>query len=203
VILDIDETVLDNSPGQARQVLANTGFVSKDWTAWVGEARAKAIPGAVEFCRDAASRGVTVFFVTNRDAEEEDATRRNLERWGLPLDARLDTVLTRGEKPEWNSSDKSSRREAVAATHRIALLVGDDLGDFLGGARTVVAERRKLTAPHAGRWGRDWIVLPNPGYGSWEDALYDPPRPADAELRIKQKQRYLDTAGAAPAAESR
>lgn len=202
VILDIDETVLDNSPGQARQVMANTGFVPKDWTAWVAEARAKAIPGAVEFCRYAASRGVTVFFVTNRDASEEAATRRNLERWGFPLDARIDTVLTRNEKPEWSSSDKASRRTVVASTHRIVLLVGDDLGDFVGGARTSVAERRKLTAGHVERWGRDWIVLPNPGYGSWEDALYDQPRPAEAEARIKQKQRYLDVAGAA-AAESR
>ncbi len=204
VILDIDETVLDNSPGQARQVLANTGFVPKDWAAWVNEAQAKPIPGALAFCRYAASRGVAVIFVTNRDASEEAATRRNLAHWGFPLDARMDTVLTRGEKPEWNSSDKGTRRAAVAATHRIVLLVGDDLGDFLGGARTTLAERRKLTAPHAERWGRDWIALPNPGYGSWEDALYDQPRPATPELRIKQKQRYLDTGGAAAlAADSR
>ncbi|MCC6539439.1 MAG: 5'-nucleotidase, lipoprotein e(P4) family [Bryobacterales bacterium] len=194
VILDIDETVLDNSPGQARQVLANAGFVPKDWAVWVNEAQAKAIPGAAEFCRYAASRGVTVFFVTNRDTSEEAATRRNLEHAGFPLDARIDTVLTRGEKPEWASSDKSARRTIVASTHRIVLLVGDDLGDFLSGVRTTPAERRKLTTSHAERWGRDWIVLPNPGYGSWEEALYDQPRPADAATRLQQKQRYLDAA---------
>ena len=196
VILDIDETVLDNSPGQARQVAANTDFVAKDWAGWVNEAKAQAIPGAVEFCRYARSRGVRVFFITNRDTADEPATRRNLELRGFPLDADIDTVLTRGEKPEWNTSDKATRRQAVAATHRIVMLIGDDLGDFLPGVRVPPEKRRELAAPYRERWGRQWIVLPNPGYGSWEEALYDAPKSADPEERMRQKRRYLDGAAA-------
>ena len=200
VILDIDETVLDNSPGQARQVTANSDFVPKDWAGWVSEAKAQPIPGAVAFCRYARSRGVRVFFITNRDAADEPATRRNLELWGFPLDKDIDTVLTRGEKPDWNTSEKAKRREVVAATHRIVMLIGDDLGDFLPGVRVAPAKRRELAAPYRERWGRQWIVLPNPGYGSWEEALYDAPKATDPEERMRQKRRYLDMA---PAVESK
>lgn len=192
IILDIDETVLDNSPGQARQVAGNTDFVPKDWNQWVTEAKAKAVPGAVAFCRYARSKGVRVFFITNRDAAQEPATRRNLELWGFPLDADVDTVLTRGEKPDWNSSEKSSRRQLVAAGYRILLLIGDDFGDFLPGVRTTPAQRAELAAPHQAKWGHLWILLPNPGYGSWEEALYDQPKSPDPEERMRQKRRYLD-----------
>lgn len=194
VILDVDETVLDNSPGQARQVTANTDFVPADWGRWVGEAKAAAIPGAVEFCRYADSKGVKVIFITNRSAAEEQATRRNLERHGFPLYADFDSVLTRGEKPEWAESDKGARRKSVAERFRILMLFGDDLGDFLSGVRTDPAKRKALTEPHRERWGKQWIVLPNPGYGSWEESLYDSPRPADPEVRMQQKRRYLDLA---------
>ena len=191
VILDIDETVLDNSPGQARQVAANTDFVLKDFTRWVGEAKAEPIPGALDFCRYARSRGVRVFFITNRDAADEEATRRNLERWGFPVEKDFDNILARGEKPEWNTSDKSTRRQAVAADHRIVMLVGDDLGDFLPGVRLSPEKRRELAEPFHQRWGRQWIALPNPGYGSWEESLYDTPKSPDPEERMRQKRRFL------------
>ena len=194
VILDVDETVLDNSPGQARQVASNTDFVADDFDRWVGEAKAEAIPGALEFCRYARSRGVRVFFVTNRGASQETDTRRNLERLGFPLDKDIDTVFTRGERPDWNTPDKGTRRQAVAAGHRILLLLGDDLGDFLSGVRVSPEKRRELAAPHRDKWGRQWIVLPNPGYGSWEEALYDTPKSPDPEERMRQKRRYLVSA---------
>ncbi len=194
VILDIDETVLDNSPGQARQVVANTDFVPKDWSAWVAEAKATAIPGALEFCLYARSRGLRVFFVTNREAADEAPTRRNLEQLGFPLDPDLDTLLTRGEKPEWSTPDKGARRQFIAAEHRIVMLVGDDLGDFLSAGKLAPDKRQELVAPHRQTWGREWIVLPNPGYGSWEEALYDSPKPPNPEERMRQKRRYLDLA---------
>ena len=194
VILDLDETALDNSPGQARQVTGNTDFVPKDWSQWVAEAKAAAIPGAVEFCQYARSRGVRVFYVTNRDAPDEAATRRNLERLGFPLEPGRDTLLMRGEKPEWSASDKGVRRQFVAADHRIVMLVGDDLGDFLSGVKLPPAQRRELAAGHAQKWGREWIVLPNPGYGSWEEALYEAPKSPDPVERMRQKRRYLDLA---------
>jgi acid phosphatase len=192
VVLDIDETVLDNSPSQAREVKENRSFNQADWTKWVSESAAGVIPGASEFCRYAASRKVAVYFISNRDAIHEAATRTNLARHGFPLDDATDTVLLRGEKPEW-TSDKGSRRAAIAAKHRILLLIGDDLGDFLSGVRVPVEKRRLLVDPHRDKWGTKWIMLPNPGYGSWEDVLYGEPRPPTPEERLARKVEHLRT----------
>ena len=170
VVVDIDETVLDNSPQQARTILAGGSFDPEAWGAWVNEARAPAVPGAREFLALAESLGVAVFYVTNRDQPLEEATRRNLEAEGLLLDPEVDTVLTRGEREGWGS-DKTSRREAIAERYRIVLLVGDDFNDFVS-ARLPRAERDRLVERYADRWGDRWIMIPNPVYGSWEGALY-------------------------------
>ena len=171
VILDIDETALDNSPFQARGVRDNTPYSEQAWQRWVTEARARAVPGATEFARYAAGKGVTVFFVTNRMSGIEKPTRANLAAAGFPLDANVDTVLSRGEKPEWSASGKGPRRTFIAASYRILLLIGDDLGDFVVNPAGTPDERRAHTAPNADWWGRRWIMLPNPTYGSWERAV--------------------------------
>jgi acid phosphatase len=177
VIVDVDETVLDNSYYQARMIRDRTEYSAATWDPWVQEARATAIPGAVEFTKYAASKGVTVFYVTNRTANLEDPTRRNLIALGFPLqtagatDAPIDTVLTRGERPEWQASAKGTRRAHIAGAYRILLLIGDDLGDFVADAGGTVAERKAKTAPQEDWWGRRWIMVPNPSYGSWERAV--------------------------------
>ena len=184
VVVDIDETVLDNSYYQARMVRDGTAYSDPTWNAWVEERRATAIPGALEFTRDAAQRGVTVFYVTNRVQQGERATRDNLAALGFPLDAQIDTVLTRGERPEWEASAKGPRRAHVAQRFRILLLVGDDLGDFVADAGGTPEDRRERTANHTDRWGRQWIMLPNPTYGSWERAIIGSSRePVEAKRR--------------------
>lgn len=169
IILDADETVLDNAAFQARLIEDRDVYNEANWAAWVNERKATAVPGAVAFTQYARERGVTVFYVTNRNAPEEPATRDNLAALGFPLDPARDTVLTRRERPEW-VSDKTTRREHVAKEFRVLLLVGDDLGDFLPN-RGTVAERDARVAPYAEWWGTKWIALPNPMYGSWMSAL--------------------------------
>ena len=171
VILDIDETVLDNSYYQARLVRDGTTFSDETWNRWCAEARATAIPGAREFTQYAASRGVTVFYITNRRASVEAATRKNLAAEGFPLADGTDTVLTRGERPEWTASAKGPRRAHVAREFRVLLLVGDDLGYFVADASGTPDTRRAAAAPQAEWWGERWIMLPNPTYGSWERAI--------------------------------
>jgi 5'-nucleotidase (lipoprotein e(P4) family) len=171
IILDIDETVLDNSYYQARLIRDGGVFAADTWDRWCAEALATAIPGAREFTQYAAERGVTVFYVTNRTANVEEATRRNLTAQGFPLQAATDTVLTRGERPEWQASPKGARRAFIANAYRVLLLVGDDLGDFVVDAAGTPEERRARTAPQQGWWGQRWIMLPNPTYGSWERAV--------------------------------
>jgi acid phosphatase len=192
VILDVDETVLDNSPFQARLIRDGREFESEAWSAWTAEARARAIPGALGFTRRADSLGVRVFYVTNRDYTDEEATRRNLEQLGFPLDEDADVLLTRGERPEWGS-DKASRRAHVARTHRVLLVIGDDLNDFVSGARETREARLALARRHEEAWGLRWIVLPNPTYGSWESTLYDFARTLSADERRRRKTDSLDT----------
>lgn len=171
VIVDIDETVLDNSYYQARLVRDGRTFAEDTWDRWCQEARATAIPGASEFAQYAASLGVTVFYVTNRRAAVEEATRANLAAEGFPLTAGTDTVLMRGERPEWAESAKGPRRAHVAREYRVLLLIGDDLGDFLTDASGSPEARQARAEPQAGWWGERWIMLPNPTYGSWERAI--------------------------------
>ncbi len=192
VIVDIDETVLDNSPGQARFLLEGVGrYSQKQWEEWTSEARAEPVPGAVEFLKAAAARGVTVFYISNRGQQEAEATRRNLLEKGFPFREQAagdlgDVLLLRGERPEWTSG-KSSRRAAVAAHYRVLLMCGDDLNDFFP-ARLKPEERAGKARAYDAWWGERWIILPNPMYGSWEDALYG----FDRTLRpVEVQQRKL------------
>jgi len=171
VIVDVDETVLDNTYYEARQIRGGTTFNAVTWKAWVDEANATAVPGALEFAKKAAERGVTVFYVTGRKADEEGPTRRNLIALGFPVDESRDTILVRGERPEWDSSDKGPRRQHVASEFRVLLLVGDDLGDFVSNSRSSIGERDRVFDERQALWGTKWIVLPNPTYGSWVGAI--------------------------------
>lgn len=171
IILDVDETVLDNSPYQAQLILENADYTPESWKMWVADRSADVLPGAKNFLEFARSQKVEVFYVTNRDVGLEADTRANLSNHGLPLSEERDVVLMKNENG-WDS-DKSSRREEVAKTHRILLLLGDDLNDFVSGARTDnPAVRLELAEKHAAMWGNKWLVLPNPQYGSWEASLF-------------------------------
>jgi 5'-nucleotidase (lipoprotein e(P4) family) len=173
IVMDLDETILDNIAYEARLALGAGSSTEDKWQTWVDEARAVPLPGALEFAKYAKSRGVTIFYITNRNLNQKKATRANLERAGFPLDPKLDTLYCKLDKPEW-TSDKSIRRAEVAKKYRILLLFGDDLGDFTTGHIDTIEKRQELAARYADRWGTKWIVLPNAMYGSWSSAIYAP-----------------------------
>ena len=185
VIMDIDETVLDNSESQVRLLLQDTCFEEfpASWDAWVAERRAPAVPGAVEFVlearllQDPAGRNVRIFFITNRECEnrpgndaacpQEEDTAANLRVLGLGTEMLDEELLFRGEQPAWDG-EKLSRRQEIARGYRILLNVGDDLADFLPEVRRqTVAERDLARCARDAFWGRRWFLLPNPIYGSW------------------------------------
>ena len=186
VILDVDETVIDTTKFQSQMVKSQARFSARPWRDWQFRNEPQAVPGAVEFISYAESRGVTVFYVTNRDYATEQATRLNLKTIGIKLPDHLDTVLTRGERPDW-PSDKESRRRHIAQSYRVLLLVGDDLADFISEYRTPESTRWR-EAQKYNQWGTKWFMLPNPMYGSWESTLYD----FNAELSTQEiSQRKL------------
>jgi 5'-nucleotidase (lipoprotein e(P4) family) len=173
VVMDLDETVLDNTVYQARLLRDRSNFNPKTWGEWVGTADAQAVPGAREFIAAARALGHTVFFLSNRDctapaptAEDpcpaKTATMRNLVRLGIDLAPDPDHLLFRKDRPEWTTGIKTHRRLFIGQTYRIVALVGDDLGDFVD-PKVFAADRERL----ATHFGVDWFLLPNPIYGSW------------------------------------
>ena len=192
VILDVDETVLDTSLYQAWTVVDGQAFSPKTWTPFVNSKTSRPIPGAVEFTRYADAKGVKVFYVTNRTAEEEPATRENMAALGFPMGGNVDTLLTAKEQPDWGSA-KSTRRAAIAKDYRILLLVGDNLGDFSDGYKGDEAARLKVYEDNAAHWGKDWIVIANPTYGSFESAPYGHDYKLPVEEQRAAKEKALET----------
>lgn len=171
IILDVDETILDTSPFQSDLIRAGGAFSEERWHEYAMRDASRPIHAALDFLRHASGRGIRIFYITNRTAEEEPALRRTLERLGFPLDAQEDNLLTKNDRPEWSSSDKTPRRQFVASNHRVIMLFGDDLNDFAPARGKSVEERAEIVRSNAARWGRQWFALPNPIYGSWERSL--------------------------------
>lgn len=197
VVLDVDETVLDNSAYQARLIQENATYDSATWQAWVRERKATPVPGAVEFTRAAERRGVEVIYLTNRDHAVEDATRDNLRAFDFPLDPDTDLLLTENERPEWDGS-KTPRRRYLAEQYRIVLLIGDNFGDFAPGAESSLGQRQRISETYQRYWGTRWIALPNAQYGSWEAALYEFSYGLPYLDKLARKYRHLDPAQHAP-----
>ena len=172
IIVDVDETVLDNTAYEARMILDGTKY-PQGWVSWGKEAAATEVPGAKDFLNYAASKGVTIFYITNRVVELKEATKTNLTKLGIPWDQTKETILMRGEN-NWGS-DKGLRRALVGKDYRVMLLVGDNLGDFVGAKdNNLSPERRKeIVEGYADYWGVKWFMLQNITYGDWEGALYN------------------------------
>lgn len=177
VILDIDETVLDNSIYQARLVRDGLEYDDGTWADWVAERKATAVPGFAEFARAASERGVTLYYVTNREQRLKDDTLANLRALGLPV-AHDGVFLGKGtqvdgcEQPG-SSSGKLCRRQLVGRSHRVLMQFGDQLGDFAHLPANRAGERDAVLREHGGWFGQRWWMLPNPTYGGWEPALFD------------------------------
>lgn len=187
IVLDIDETVLDNSPFQARMIAQNSAFNPTEWEKWVLEGNADAISGALDFTKKAAQKGITVIYLSNREANTEESTRENLANLGFPISEQTDVVLLKGEKDNWTSS-KIERRKVVSENFRILMLFGDDFNDFLPAKNMTEQNRNDLLEKYKSNIGEKWFVLPNPNYGSWNDAMFN----FDRSLSDKEKQQIID-----------
>ncbi len=193
VVVDVDETVLDNMPMNGDLIDQRNGWSQELWEKWVELRRASFVHGAEEFLKRMRAADVAVYFVTNRKLSEKACT---LESLG-PTEASADKLLTVGEidpytREPW-TKEKKTRREAVARQHWILAIVGDDLADFLPGVRERVTAEDRVAAmlPHLDRFGNRWFLLPNPAYGSWEDALAQPEAPTGRDALLEQKWKKL------------
>lgn len=181
IVLDLDETVLNNTPFQGTLIKENEVFDQSLWTEWVKMKKATALAGAKEFLTYADKKGVEIFYVSNRDVGEElEATYTNLVDIGIPV-KKVNLLFKDGK------STKEPRRQKVAAQYNLALLFGDNLIDFAEGFEGFEGDNRKVNVQKRRTdWGKRFIVLPNPMYGDWMKPFNKEKKPL-RELAIPMK----------------
>lgn len=168
IVLDCDETVVDNTPALAAAAADGSGlYTSPWWNAWVAKGEAAAMPGAADFLNAVHEKGVAIFYVTNRlESVGYDATARNLRALGFPSVDREHLLLAT------TTGNKQIRFDAIAAKYDVVCYMGDNAGDLpLGTYGKDRAARNGLIDEHAKEFGTKYIVFPNPVYGAWVSAL--------------------------------
>lgn len=181
IITDIDETVLDNSPYEARMITEGIVYPA-GWNEWCKQATARPLPGAVDFFKYAAGKGVEIFYISNRSEELKDVTIKNLRNAGFPMADSMHCLLK--EK----TSSKEARRQKVKSRFDVLLAIGDNLNDFSENfEKKDINTRFKVTDDLRDQFGNDFIVLPNPMYGDWEYAIYN----YNYDLKAKGKRKAL------------
>lgn len=196
VVVDIDETVLDNVPLNARDILTNQVYSYDRWNTWVDQAKAQALPGAVEFLQAADKKGITVYYITNREHSQVQATVNNLRLRGFPV-AHNEQVLAASTPTghcEQAGYGKNCRRQWVASHARVLMLAGDSFGDFVQAEHNTLDEQRKAAAPYLAWLGQRWFLLPNPTYGNWYSAPYGDQEklPFERKRQLKQQALHLE-----------
>ncbi len=190
VIVDVDETILDNSPMQARLIKYNQSYNDTLWENWVHEVKCQPIPGAKDFIDSAHALGVKIFYVTNRKLQGPAV--ENLQQVIDPQ-VTADDVLLQKEQPDWGS-DKTSRRLKISKAYRILLLIGDDYNDFTYLGNLTPDERKEKALGQQEYWGNRWIILPNPTYGSFDKALWNYNYKSTDKEKVSCMESYLYTA---------
>ncbi|OUR94841.1 5'-nucleotidase, lipoprotein e(P4) family [Halobacteriovorax marinus] len=185
IVVDIDETLLDNSPYQAKNILDNRLYNSKDWKVWIDLAQAKAVPGSIDYLNYVRKRGVKVIYISNRKIRGLDATYKNLLELGFPV-KRQDIYL------RTTTSNKEERRQKILKNYTIVQFIGDALGDFSEDFhKKGTNDRNILVDKMRGQFGTKFIVLPNPMYGDWEGALYNYEYSKTPQQKEKLRMRHL------------
>lgn len=197
VIVDIDETVLDNSPYQVRLIRSGLAYDDATWAQWVAEQNARPVPGAVEFAKAANDRGVTIIYLSNRTQDQRNASLANLRAVGLPV-ADESVYLGKGMTVEGceqaSGSEKHCRRQWVSRHYRVLMQFGDQLGDFVQPRPNTTENRAVLMKRFGGWFGERWWMLANPSYGDWQPALFGNDWSLSPAAQRAAKQRALDAA---------
>ena len=167
IVLDIDETVLSNIPFQVKMVKDGTAFNPKLWDEWVQKAEATPVAGAKEFLQFADKNKVQIYYISDRTDAQIDATIKNLEAQGLPVQGRDHLMF----KKEGDKSKEGRRQEVIKHTN-LVMLFGDNLVDFAEFSTKSEADRDKMFEQLKAEFGDKFIIFPHPMYGSWESAVY-------------------------------
>jgi 5'-nucleotidase (lipoprotein e(P4) family) len=164
VILDADETVIDNSPYEQLLAERHTTYDASSWNEWVRREAAPALAGAVAFTRGVHALGGRVVIVTNRDDALCPPTKANLDHVGIAADEVLcRTDATNDRKDARFEAVASGRAPSTLPPLRVLMWVGDNIQDF-----PQLTQAIRLSPDSSfSDFGERFIVLPNPMYGSW------------------------------------
>jgi 5'-nucleotidase (lipoprotein e(P4) family) len=177
VVMDLDETVLDNGTFQTYLYDSGQNYSDDVWTKFIAEhwQSVRVLPGAKEFIAHAESMGITVSYITNREESLREPTINTLKQWGVNTDGMDDPASLRLIVQKHGESIKKPRRDLVRAKYNVLAYFGDQLGDFsdeFAPNHTNTAEaRREAVSEYRPLWGTRWFVLPNPVYGQWQQVL--------------------------------
>lgn len=168
IVSDIDETFLDNSYYAVERAKLGKNYDQKTWEEWTAKGIATPLTGSQEFYNYAASKGVQVFYITNRLEQEREGTLKNLKKYNFPLQSENNLILRSKE------SSKENRRIDVAKNYNIVLFLGDNLADFSSiFDKKSENERSEAVKKTAKDFGKKFIIIPNIGYGDWESSFYN------------------------------
>jgi len=163
IVVDIDETLLDNSPYNANLIQVDEGYSKATWLKWGKLKKAKAVPGSLNFLNFAKSKNLRIFYLSNRYNSQISETMENLSSLGFP-DIIEENFLLRED-----TSSKELRRKKISETYNIVLLIGDNLSDFSDDFHKESSINRNLATESVKlKFGCEFIILPNPMYGDWE-----------------------------------
>lgn len=186
VVVDIDETMLDNSPFETNCINTGKEYTKESWSNWTSQINAKPLPGAVEFSKYAKSKDVEVFYISNRSIDDFDVTLKNLQKENFAYADSAHLLL------KTNTSSKKARRDIIRGNYEIILLIGDNMGDF-----SEIFEDRSdnfgfnTIEENISKFGDVFIVLPNPMYGSWEGQIFDNNRDLSNEEKYHKRKTEL------------
>jgi 5'-nucleotidase (lipoprotein e(P4) family) len=163
VIMDADETVMDNSDYQLRRAVLDSAYTVESWADWVNEAAADAVPGAQAFAREVHAMGGHLVIVTNRDDERCDPTRANLDRLGIAPDLVLCQLPGESEKNLRFQRVLQGTASPTLPALKVVAWIGDNIQDFPDLTQGIRGDPAAYSP-----FGHLYFVLPNPMYGSWE-----------------------------------
>ncbi len=187
VIVDIDETMLDNSPFEGYLIKQGLSYNHENWKRWVALEKAKSTPGALDFANFAKENNVEIFYISNRSVDDFEPTLKNLQKLDFPFADSIHLLL------KDTISDKSPRRDLVAKTHEVIMLMGDNLRDLSEEykARSENFGKNKVEATKS-LFGTKYFVFPNSMYGEWMKAYNSKESPTTTEQKLANMRARIE-----------
>jgi 5'-nucleotidase (lipoprotein e(P4) family) len=188
VVMDIDETLLNNSPFEGKMILSGISYTPAGWKEWLNKCSAEPLPGCLEFLNYAKSKKVEIFYISNRSVSEMDSTLKNFTKFHFPC-ADKEHMLFKADK---DPSKESRRRHLIDINYEIVLLCGDNLGDV-----SAAFDNRLLDAKmdsvdkYKAEFGKRFMIIPNPMYGDWDKHFYKDKKLDDAGRDSARKANVI------------